>query len=124
MARILVVDDDRQTRIVLRRMLEAEGHEVIEAENGDACMRSYAASPADLVVVDMFMPERDGLETIVALRREFAAPRIIAISGGGGSVTFEPLEAASHLGALTTLTKPVDAAELAESVRKILATED
>jgi len=119
-----VVDDDQQMRIVLRRMLEVEGHEVVEASGGEACLRCYAASPADLVLVDMFMPDGDGLETIVALRREFDGPRIIAISGGGGSVSFEPLEAAAHLGAVTTLTKPVDAAELAEAVRKVLTTAD
>src|SRR6266480_7062891 len=82
-ARILVMDDDELLRGALRVVLEAAGYEVIEAADGDAGLRLQREQAADLVLVDIFMPERDGLEVIRALRAEIPEPKIISMSGGG-----------------------------------------
>ncbi len=82
MARILVVDDDAGIRDLLRAVLEHEGHEVSEAENGAEGLRQYQEAPTDLVMIDMQMPGMDGLELLKELRRTFPRVKVIAISGG------------------------------------------
>ena len=82
MARILVVDDDKVMRLLLRAMLERQGHSVVEAENGDEGLSYYRAAPTDLVITDIQMPVMDGLQMIKALRGDFPTAKIIAISGG------------------------------------------
>lgn len=81
MARILVVDDDKVVRLLLRAMLERRGHSVIEAENGDEGLRHYQAAPTDLVITDIEMPVKDGLQMMKELRHACPTARIIAISG-------------------------------------------
>jgi len=80
-ARILVVDDDKAVRLLLRTVLERRGHSVGEAENGDEGLRYYRVTPADLVIVDIQMPVMDGLQMIKELRGDFPTAKIIAISG-------------------------------------------
>jgi len=82
MSRILVTDDEDQIRAMLRHALESSGHEVLEANNGEEGVRIYQKQPADLVITDILMPEKEGLESIRELRRLNPAVRIIAISGG------------------------------------------
>src|SRR5947208_5482697 len=105
-ARILVMDDDGTLRGAIRVALEAAGYEVMEAADGHAGLRLHREQGADLVLVDIFMPERDGLEVIRALRAEQAKPTIVAMSGGGRTGQIEVLEAAAALGASRTLVKP------------------
>jgi DNA-binding response OmpR family regulator len=83
MARILVIDDDPQIREMLRELFRIAKYEVLVAPDGDAALRLHRANPADLIVTDIVMPEKEGLETILGFRRHFPAARIIAISGGG-----------------------------------------
>ena len=83
MARILVIDDEELARFTLREILEAAGHEVIEASNGNEGTAFQRANPCDVVITDMIMPEKEGLETIVELKGEYPDLKIIAISGGG-----------------------------------------
>lgn len=83
MTRILVIDDEPQVRAMLRQMLEREGYEVVEAEEGEEGMRRYREQPVDLVITDILMPQKEGIETIRALRRTNPGVKIIAISGGG-----------------------------------------
>src|SRR5260370_16043486 len=83
MARILVMDDDGVIRAAVRRILESAGHEVLEAADGAAGLRLHREQGADLVVVDIFMPGRDGVEVIRALRQEAPLAKVVAISGGG-----------------------------------------
>src|ERR1051326_7841224 len=82
-ARILVVDDDALLRGALRVALEAAGYEVIEAGDGRAALRAYHERGADLLLVDLFIPEPDGLEVIRSVRAEVPDAKIIAMSGGG-----------------------------------------
>lgn len=120
MTRVLLVDDDDDFRRMLMIALEHDGYVVEEACNGQEGIRRQRAAPADLVIIDILMPEQDGLETILALRREFPHIKIIAISGGGrmGTLNFLPL--ARIFGARRTLWKPFTLQELHEAMREVL----
>ena len=80
MARILIMDDEDSFRIALRQLLESWGHEVIEARNGREGLSRYREAPTDVVIMDIIMPELEGLETIRALRREFPTCCILAVT--------------------------------------------
>jgi len=121
MARILVVDDEEQVRGMLRKMLERAGHEVIDAPDGNVAARLYRENPADLMIVDVLMPEKDGLETIIDLRGDFPDAKIIAMSGGGITGRLDLLPAAKHLGAACTLKKPFKRQELVDTIERVLA---
>jgi len=121
MARILVVDDDHVLRGALRLVLEAAGYDVIEAADGDAALRVYGDQGADLVLLDLFMPERDGLEVIRALRGASLQPKIVAMSGGGWTGPHDMLRAAAALGAARTLPKPFEPPELLAAIRDVLS---
>src|SRR5262245_5444002 len=118
MARILVIDDDDDFRSILRMALEQDGHVVEEARNGDEGSQRQRTEPADLVITDILLPEREGLETIQALRQEFPEIKIIAISGGVGMLNFLPL--ARLFGAIRTLQKPFPLQQLRDVVREVL----
>ena len=121
MARVLVIDDETQVRNMLRQMLERAGYEVEEAANGAVGVGLYRQTPADLIITDILMPEKDGIETILALRKTHPEVKIIAISGGGRTEKLEILLAAESFGALRTLAKPFERQELLEAVRTVLA---
>ena len=120
MARILVVDDDELTRRTLRLFLERSGHRVTEAGDGHIATKLYREDPADVLIIDIYMPEKEGLETILDLRTEFHDMKIIAISGGGGAFQLDPLRTAELLGAARTLIKPIDMNELLAAVDEVL----
>lgn len=120
MAHILVVDDDEQVREVFKRTLEAHGHEVKEAGDGRAAVASYHEEPADLVILDIIMPEQDGLETILDLRRDFPEAKIIAISGGGRASAQGYLRPAKILGADRAYSKPLALDELLTAIDQLL----
>ena len=101
-------------------MLEGAGYEVIEAADGDAGLRLYREQGADVVLVDVFMPERDGLEMIRALRVAIPRPKIIAMSGGGRIGFDDVLTAAAAFGAARTLRKPFAPSELLTAIRDLL----
>ena len=119
MARILVVDDDALLRGALRVALEAAGYEVIEAGDGRAALRAYHEHGADLLLVDLFIPEPDGLEVIRSVRAEVPDAKIIAMSGGG-SQKLDLLAAAEAFGASRTLWKPFVPSVLLGAVRDLL----
>jgi DNA-binding response OmpR family regulator len=120
MARILVMDDDATFRSALRIVLEAAGYEVVEAADGAAGVRLYRERGADLVLVDIFMPELDGVEVIRALRAEVPRPPLVAMSGGGQTGQTDVLKMAATLGAARTLNKPFAPRELLGVVRDLL----
>jgi len=107
MARILVLEDETEIRAIMREALEADGHAVKEAVNGMHIEESVAAYRPDIVITDLLMRGRDGFEAITALRKEFPALRILAVSGGGGALGVDDaLGTATKLGADATLAKP------------------
>ena len=120
MARILLIDDDRLVRQSIRLALTESGHQVDEAENGADGLERAAAAPPDLVITDLIMPEREGIETILALRRIAPGLPIIAMSGGGRIGPGDLLAAAKRLGATTTLRKPFDDVQLMAEIDRVL----
>lgn len=121
MAKVLVVDDEELVRLTLRQMLESEGHEVLEARNGREAVAIQNETPADIVLTDIIMPEQEGIETIIQLRRQDPNLRIIAISGGGRMKNLDFLRVAANVGADATLTKPFTTDELVEVIRGCMA---
>lgn len=120
MANILVIDDDPHLRAMLRRTLEHAGHVVHEAEDGEEGLAMAQAEPPDLVVTDIFMPRKEGLETIMDLRRTNRGVPVIAMSGGGARGAIEHLETADKMGAACTLTKPFSREEVLAAVASVL----
>ena len=120
MARILIIDDNTSVRDVLRDLLEGDGHEVVEAEDGRVGVRLHGEAPADLVIVDMFMPGKGGLKTITELRHQSPDVRIIAVSGGAMRGHADHLPLAKKLGAIRTFAKPFNVNEFLRAVRGIL----
>ena len=116
MARILVVDDEKIIRYTLCALLEFAGHETIEASDGEEAIQLYREALPDLVITDIKMPKKDGLEVIQDLKADFPNVKIIAITG------YEPdtLPLAEELGASYTLTKPYRTGELMDVVHKLL----
>ncbi len=125
-ARILIVDDDPQVRDFLRNSLGKHGHEVVETDDGEHACRVQAETPFDLVITDLFMPGRDGLQTIRELVQVSPELRIIAISGGGNDSKLGAdamLKSARLLGASMTLEKPFGSKRLRELVDQVLTSQ-
>ena len=116
MALILVIDDEQMLRRTLRALLERAGHTVVEAEDGDQGLAQFDVQMPDLVLTDIIMPNREGVETIGELRRRAPKTPIIAMSGGGSRGGDLFLTLAEQLGASATLTKPIRQAELIAAV--------
>ncbi len=121
MARILIIDDEPNLRSMLRRMLHQAGHQVNEAGNGAEGIDSYERDPPDLIITDILMPEKEGIETIIALHRANPDLPIIAISGGARSGGTDFLDIAAKLGARHTLSKPFRRDQLLGAVSESLS---
>jgi DNA-binding response OmpR family regulator len=120
-SRILVIEDDTEVRDLLRALLGRAGHEVEVANDGVAGIHAFRTNPADLIITDLVMPGKEGLETIVDLRREFPDLKIIAISGGGLDGQNNYLNAAQLCGATMTFRKPFDNEEFVDAVNELLS---
>ena len=118
---ILVIDDEQLIRLQIRNALELEGFSVHEAANGNEGLSRIATARPDVVITDILMPDKEGIETILELRRTHPKIKIIAISGGGRTGNKDFLRTAKHLGADRTLAKPFGLAELLRLVREVLA---
>jgi DNA-binding response OmpR family regulator len=119
MSRVLVIEDNDDFRALLQIALEAEGFGVVTASNGEHGLRLLAQAPTDVVITDIFMPGKEGIETIAELRKQFPGVRIIAMSGRPSATDFDPLSVAMELGAAKILRKPFDLDELIESVKML-----
>lgn len=120
MPRILVIDDDRQLRRAIRHVLEAAGYEVLEAADGAEGLRLHHEQRPDLVLVDIFMPEQDGLEFIRSVCTEAPQTKVIAMSGGGRTGMVDVLHAATAFGAARTLVKPFQLRQLLNAVWELV----
>ncbi len=121
MARILIIDDEPNVRSMLRRMLHPAGHQVSEAGNGAEGIDSYEQDQPDLIITDILMPEKEGIETIIALHRADPDLPIIAISGGGRLEATDFLSSAEKLGARHALWKPFRRNQLLSAVSESLS---
>jgi CheY-like chemotaxis protein len=119
MRRILVIDDDLLVLDIIAEMLTNAGYAVVQATNGKAGVRLYRERPFDLIVTDLMMPEKDGLEVIMELRKDFPAVKVIIMSGGNIQADHF-LEPARLLGAARPLQKPFKEDQLLEAVRQVL----
>lgn len=121
MPRILVIDDEQYILLMLKKMLERAGFDVDIAINGEEGLRYYHKYPADLIITDIVMPEKEGLETIRELKSHNPDVKIIAISGGGRVDSKEYLESARLFGAKQIFSKPFKQAELLKAVQGMLS---
>ena len=115
MASILIVDDDAPIRTLLRHILEEDGHQIREAPNGEVGLTLYREVPADLVITDILMPERDGIEVTLALTQEFLDARVIAITDATDDQNF--LNVAKLFGARRVIRKPFTPEDIRRAVR-------
>lgn len=120
MATILLVDDDEQYRLMLNEVLQLAGYEVRQAQDGKEALRIYQAAPTDLVITDLIMPEKEGLETIRELRAYNPAVKIIAMSGGGRINPTDHLMMAQRFKAQRVLAKPFSPQLLLAMVKELL----
>lgn len=122
MARILVIDDEEQLRDLLKQMLSRDGHEVMTASDGVEGMRTFDQFHPEVVITDIIMPNKDGIEVITELLCRDPKIAIIAISGGRRAITAEfNLESAELLGVKGILSKPFTREQLREAVHLALA---
>jgi len=119
-SRILVIDDDDIVRRFVCRALEISGFAVAEATNGFEAMTLFRQFRPDAVVTDLLMPERDGIETIIELRRHAPQLPILAISGGFNAVSSIYLRTAEELGANAVLSKPFTVEQLLAALKPLI----
>ena len=118
--RILLVEDDARVREVFQQALAMAGYDVVAAADGEEALAAYAAVPADLIITDLMMPRRDGVETIRGLQGRHPRPKVIAVTAARGR--FNRMTAARHVGAHHTLLKPFGMSDLLTAVRDVLAS--
>ena len=120
-ARILVIDDEEGVRELIADALRTAGYHVVEAGDGAEGLAILADGPIDVVVTDMIMPRKEGIETIVELKRAHPEIGVVAISGGGRTKNYQFLELAKSLGADSVLQKPFTVGNLLEQIEVALS---
>jgi len=131
LARVIIIDDEEDIRIVLKEVFVRAGFEVEVASDGNDGLNLLRDKGADLVITDIIMPGRDGVQTVYDIRMEFPNTKIIVMSGGGNLQPreYEPtaikttayLASAAAVGADLTLTKPFDRKELVKAANELIA---
>ena len=122
MVKVRVADDEDMVRLVVKQTLAKAGIDVVEAGNGREALEKQASDPADVLITDIIMPEQEGIETIVQMRKDYPDLPIIAMSGGGRIGATDYLQAAKEFGARHVLEKPFDRKELLLAVQDCLGT--
>lgn len=120
MAKILIIDDEPPVRSALRRILQAEGHQVLEAGNGAEAVDIVEGEPVDAVFTDIFMPEMDGIEFVLWVVERFPERPVVAMSGGGATPMDTALGDARALGAADVVEKPLDPGRVRGVLSEIL----
>ena len=124
MKTVLVVDDDPSIRALIRLFLEGAGYAVVEAADGRHGMRMLGEMSVALVILDIFMPEMDGLEVLQVLREKCSTSKVMAISGGSAKVGMDLLGHATIFGADDVLEKPFDAPTLLRKAAALIGRPD
>jgi PAS domain S-box-containing protein len=117
---ILVIDDDPQIRLMLTQILGEKGFFIETASNGEEGVQAFRKNPSDLIITDLVMPEKEGIEVILELKKDFPKVKIIAISGGGKNPAEVYLKMAGMLGAAKTFSKPFDVREILLAVQELM----
>ena len=126
MARVLIIDDESVIRTVVKETLKrlpADSVEITEAGDGEEGLKLCREQTFDLVITDVFMPRRDGLQLIQDIRKEFPGTRVIAISGVGVRAELDIISLRKSYGADDAFEKPFEPERLLESVKDLLAIE-
>jgi DNA-binding response OmpR family regulator len=118
---ILLIDDNEELRACLNLLLDGAGFAVSAAANGREALRMLSDQAIDLVITDLLMPEMEGIETILTIRREMSRLPIIAMSGGGVVPSNTYLSMALGAGVVRTFNKPFEFQDLLRAVRELLA---
>jgi DNA-binding response OmpR family regulator len=120
-SQILVIEDDFAVRELILQTLSKAGYDVLAAEDGIQGMNLFRERNPDLVITDIVMPQKEGLQTIIELRQEAPGVKVIAMSGGGRYANVDYLKLARKFGARRTVTKPFMRDEMLTAVREVLA---
>ena len=120
MADILVIDDDEGFRYMVCKLLSRAGYSVLDCQDGKKGIDLLRKNSVPLVITDLIMPDQEGIETIMQLRRDFPQVKIIAMSGGGRGSSEIYLDSAMRLGASRCFSKPFDAEAFLEAVKELL----
>ena len=123
MQKILIIDDEPHILLMLKKMLERAGYEIDMASNGNEGLDLFRKSPTDLVITDIIMPEKEGLETIREMRRMRPELKIIAMSGGGKVSAENYLEIAKIFGASRAIAKPFTQKEMVFAIKELIGTD-
>ena len=124
MSKILIIEDDTDFREMLSELLHRKGYEVGQASNGEEGIREALEHAYDLIITDIIMPDKEGLETILELKKNIPQCKIFAISGGGRSAAGNYLKTAEYFGAVRTFQKPFDPGELIEAIESLLGPQN
>ena len=120
MKKVLIIDDDHDFRRMLCSKLKKSGYEVEEAEDGVKGINKFIETPVNLVVTDIIMPEKEGMETILELKKIDPSVKIIVVSGGGRSVPQDYLNIAEYFGAIKSFRKPFNLNEFVNTVDNLI----
>ncbi|MFC1747426.1 response regulator [Pseudomonadota bacterium] len=121
MANILVVDDEDNVRFVIKETLEQDLHSVSEACTGSEALEMFETKPAELVITDLVMPDKNGIDLILELKNRYPNVQILAISGGGGlNGKFDYIPIAELIGAKSVMRKPFNLVDLRNTVNELL----
>lgn len=118
--KILIIDDDELIRLTLKNTLKKIECTVLEAENGNTGIALFKLEKPDLVITDMLMPDKEGLETISEIRAVNPNAKIIAMSGGGSSKNMAFLQLAQKMGASRIMSKPIKPDDLLNAIKSLL----
>ena len=122
MGKILIIDDEPYILLMLKKMIEKIGYEVELASNGREGMDIFRKNGVDMVITDIIMPDKEGLEIILEMKQAQPELKIIAISGGGRISPESYLECAMHFGASRVFQKPFKQKELVSAVKILMAS--
>jgi DNA-binding response OmpR family regulator len=118
---ILIIEDDVAVRELILQTLSRAGYDVIAAEDGEQGINLFRSRNPDLVITDIVMPQKEGLQTIIELKQESPSVKVIAMSGGGRHSNMDYLKLARKFGARRTVSKPFMRDEMLAAVREVLA---
>jgi len=121
MQNILVIDDDKLMCLALAKILISSGYNVVQAADGEEGLKLYRTQDFDLVITDLIMPDKEGIQIIRELRKENPQIRIIAMSAGGRGGATDYLKWARLMGAKQCLSKPIRRDDLLAAVQAVLA---
>ena len=118
--KILIIDDDELVRSMMANFLKKNGYAVAQASNGNEGIEIAKKNIPDIVITDMLMPEKEGIETIVDLKKYNTDIKIIAISSGGKTKNMSFLDIAKNVGAQATIEKPFKPQDLIETIKEVI----